>query len=828
VGEGAGQSASGSAFDVAGNSASAQVSGIDIDKTAPVLTGTASPAPNAAGWNDGDVTVTWECSDALSRLDGDCPADEVLAGEGADVSASASVRDRAGNTADATVAGVKIDRTAPSTMVSVDRPLASGWYAGQVDVVLEATDNLSGVATTFYRVGDGPAQEYDGGFTVAEKGSHKVTFWSVDRAGNVEDRTAPGHELVIKIDGIPPRIDGTASRRPTPSGGTTRTSPSPSCAPTTSRHGPRLGVEGCDPGTTFRNEGKDLAYEGSARDLAGNTASARVSGINIDKTAPTLTGAATTPANAAGWHKGDVTVAWTGEDALSEIDTTRHPADTVVTGEGDALVAGPVTTFDRAGNPSAPASVSPIRIDRTAPEISGAPTTKPNAEGWHRGAVKVAFACTDDLSQCAGTPDDEIIEQDGAGQSVTSGPAEDMAGNTVPGRRVGGINIDSKAPVSSAAKQVRRRERPSAGRHRHDRRDGGRPGRASPACRRSGTPSTAEPSRWPRAPWPSVEIPLAAESGVATLTYRAVDRAGNVELPSTVSLTYDNVSPTVTHTLTPAANAAGWNSAPVTVRFDAKDDLGGSGVDPATLTPDVDVSDETDVAGRSIVGEAADRAGNVGTDKVTVRLDRTAPTITATVTGPQGADGWYTGTVTVRFECTDALSTVANCSKDEVVTTNGSGQSVVGEAQDKAGNRARYEVTGLNIDSTKPTIEMTGVEGRQAVPPGRRARGGLHREGQHLGLRVLFREGQRRHRQRRRLVLLHRHGDGRGGQHGDRVGQLLRHLPLERLPAADQRHGPPGQRHDEHLQGRQHRADEVRAQARRRLPRAGRAPRPCG
>jgi hypothetical protein len=145
------------------------------------------------------------------------------------------------------------------------------------------------------------------------------------------------------------------------------------------------------------------------------------------------------------------------------------------------------------------------------------------------------------------------------------------------------------------------------------------------------------------------------------------------------------------------------------VSFDATDDEGGSGVDDDTLTPAVRVSDETSAAGQRIVGQAADHAGNLGTDAVTVKLDRTAPTITATVTGPQGADGWYTGAVTVRFTCADALSTVLNCSEEKVVTTNGADQSVVGEAEDRAGNTARYEVKGINIDSTKPTIEMTGV-----------------------------------------------------------------------------------------------------------------------
>ena len=707
LGEGRAQSASGSASDAAGNTASASLSGIDVDKTAPVLSGAATPEPNAAGWNAGDVTVAWTCSDALSGLDGECPANAVVEGEGSDLSASASVRDRAGNVANTTVDGIRIDRTAPSTSASVNEPLASGWYAAEANVTLRATDALSGVAATHYRIGAGPAQEYTGPFAVTEKGRHVVTFWSTDRAGNVEDRTAPGHAIVVKIDGIPPRITGTASPAAN-AFGWNNTDVTVSFLCSDDESGLDSGIKGCDPGTTFRNEGADQFHEGTATDLAGNTASARVSGINIDKTPPTLTGVATTPANAAGWHRGDVTVRWTGEDALSGIDDTRDPADTVVTGEGDALVAGPVTTWDQAGNESLPASVSPIKIDRTAPRVTGAPTMEPNEAGWYRGAVRVSFDCTDNLSGCAGQVTDEVLDQDGADQAVTSAAADDVAGNRTPGTRVGGIDIDSKAPSSSAAQRC-------------DGSNGYCKGSTATvvltANDQLGLSGVKElryaidggAEQTVAGAEAAVEVPLAAGSGRATLAYRAVDRAGNAEVAKEVELRYDNLAPTVTHTVDPAANAAGWNRAPLTVSFDAVDDDGGSGVDRATLTPDVRVSDETDAAGRRVEGQAADLAGNVGSDAVTVKLDRTAPAITATVTGPQGADGWYTGAVTVRFTCTDGLSTVATCSKEELVTTNGANQSVVGEAEDRAGNTARYEVTGLNIDSTKPTIEMTGV-----------------------------------------------------------------------------------------------------------------------
>src|SRR5206468_4492589 len=57
LGEAASQSASGTATDAAGNSASTTVSGLNVDETAPSLSGATTTAPNGTGWYKGDVTV---------------------------------------------------------------------------------------------------------------------------------------------------------------------------------------------------------------------------------------------------------------------------------------------------------------------------------------------------------------------------------------------------------------------------------------------------------------------------------------------------------------------------------------------------------------------------------------------------------------------------------------------------------------------------------------------------------------------------------------------------------------------------------------------------
>jgi len=80
-------------------------------------------------------------------------------------------------------------------------------YDGDVTITLNATDDYSGVARTYYAVD--PASEpidwteYNEPFVVSEPGSHTVVFYSVDNAGNIED--PPGETtFVIYEDTTPP------------------------------------------------------------------------------------------------------------------------------------------------------------------------------------------------------------------------------------------------------------------------------------------------------------------------------------------------------------------------------------------------------------------------------------------------------------------------------------------------------------------------------------------------------------------------------------------------------------------------------------------------
>ena len=57
---------------------------VKIDKTPPTINGSPTPTANANGWNNTDVTVAFQCSDALSGLAaGSPPSPTVLSAEGA-------------------------------------------------------------------------------------------------------------------------------------------------------------------------------------------------------------------------------------------------------------------------------------------------------------------------------------------------------------------------------------------------------------------------------------------------------------------------------------------------------------------------------------------------------------------------------------------------------------------------------------------------------------------------------------------------------------------------------------------------------------------------
>jgi hypothetical protein len=151
---------------------------IRVDKTKPTINGAATTAPNTAGWYNSNVTVHFTATDACSGI-ATPPADVVITTEGPTRSATGVVTDRAGNVATATVSGIKLDATPPTTTCN-----ALATYQSSARISLGPADTYSGVASTFWSLDGVDAT----GTTVSTSaiGSHTLDFASVDKAGNRE------------------------------------------------------------------------------------------------------------------------------------------------------------------------------------------------------------------------------------------------------------------------------------------------------------------------------------------------------------------------------------------------------------------------------------------------------------------------------------------------------------------------------------------------------------------------------------------------------------------------------------------------------------------
>ncbi len=190
---------------------------IKTDFTKPDINGSTSPAANTYGWNNTDVTVHFACNDVGSVQSGisSCTGDQVVSGEGRNQSRSGTAVDVADNSQGATVSGINIDKTPPTTTHTLQPSTPNGkrgWYVSDVTVTLNASDPLltdgeagSGVQKTFWRLNGGPWQDYNNTpFVVSNESlDNKVEYYSTDNADNVEAT----HEFHFKLDKTPPTVD---------------------------------------------------------------------------------------------------------------------------------------------------------------------------------------------------------------------------------------------------------------------------------------------------------------------------------------------------------------------------------------------------------------------------------------------------------------------------------------------------------------------------------------------------------------------------------------------------------------------------------------------
>ncbi len=421
--EGASQSASGTCTDNAGNtSATASSTGINIDKTAPVITFAGqAPAPNSAGWNNSSVTVNWNCTDALSGVVSTSTA-QALSSEGSSQPATGTCSDLAGNSASDTYGGVNIDKTAPSVSCGA----ADGaWHGNDVSIACTASDALSGMASsgdaafslnTSVPAATETANAATGSRTVCDAAGNCAVAGPI--AGNLVDKKAPS-------------ISG--SRAPAANAfGWNNSDVTVSFACTDGGSGLAAGSPPAN--AVLSSEGAGQSVNGTCTDAVGNSASASITGVNIDKTPPSVNGTPSRAADSNGWYNHALNITWSGTDPLSGVDSCSAASAYSGPDSSSATASGSCT--DHAGNTGSASRM--FSYDSTPPVIT---LTTPTSGGAYvlNSSIPASFACADStagMATCSGTvPNGSNIATNSVGGKSFSVTATDLAGNSATSNR---------------------------------------------------------------------------------------------------------------------------------------------------------------------------------------------------------------------------------------------------------------------------------------------------------------------------------------------------------------------------------------------------------
>ena len=551
--------------------------------------------------------------------------------------------DNAGNKEEAQTVEVKLDEKAPETTSNV----TGEWLNDSFLVKLTATDDFSGVEKNYYSIN---GSEYTSGssFVVSEPGVNKVSFFSIDRAGNIEDEKT----VEVKIDKTAPETVSNVTdkwHQGEVSVELTATDDLSGVAKTF------YSINGADfkEGTAFTvgEEGVNKISFYSV-DNAGNQEEAKTVEVKIDKTAPETVSDVVDQ-----WNQKEAAVNLTATDNLSGAAHTYYAVNGSEFVEGTSFTVSEegvnevsFYSVDHAGNVEETKTVE-IKIDKTAPE-----TVSDVKDQWNKGEAAVQLSATDDLSGTAHTyysiNGSEFVEGTSftvseEGINKVSFYSVDNAGNKEEAKAVE-VKIDKTAPVTvsevtdqwskgEAAVQLTATDDLSGTAHTYYSVNGSE--------FTEGTSFTV------------------SEEGINQVSFYSVDHAGNVEETKTVEVKIDKTAPETVSDVTDK-----WNKGEAAVQLTATDDLSGT----AHTYYSINGSDFIEGTSFTVSEEginqvsfySVDNAGNKEAAKtVEVKIDKTAPT----VSGPTKMEVALGSAFTVDYTAKDNLSGIVA----EEVTVNG-------------------------------------------------------------------------------------------------------------------------------------------------------------
>jgi hypothetical protein len=698
--------------------------------SAAILVDTLAPTSSASGvdadWHASDVVVGLSATDGVGgsgvetityQVDGGSA--QTITGASGNVTIPAPAdgsndgthtiaffaTDHAGNVEEpARTATVRIDATKPSTTLATTPASpdgSNGWFLqSSAQFTLAGTDAHAGVAQSFYTVDGGGAQTYTGAVTVSGQGSHTITYWSVDDAGNVE----AAETAQLALDDVEPSTSiAVTPASPDGSGGWYATTPSFTLSASDATSGVASTLYKIDSGTTQTYSGAASIPDGQhtitywSVDSAGNVESATTtSTIKVDTVKPS-TSIAITPASpdgSDGWRVSATSFTLGASDATSGVASTFYKIDGGATqtyaGSAVSIPQGSHTvsywSVDTAGNTESAATTPAIKVDLVKPSttLTTSPATPDGSNNWfQRSSVTFTLSATDATSGVANS----YYTIDGGGQQTYSGTVTvstqgdhtvtywsvDNAGNTE-ATATTHIKLDNVAPATTIATSP---ASPDGANNWFQRASVTFTLGASDAS--SGTASTRYSLDGGASQTYTGTVTVSGQ-GDHTVNYWSIDDAGNTESTNTTHIKLDNIAPATTIATTPASpdGTNNWfKRASVTFTLAGTDAASGlanrfytvDGGGQQTYSGTVTVSGQGD---HTVTYWSIDNAGNTESTNTThIKLDNVGPTNSLALTDKTGGSFVNGNTVYYRGAAAGSFS-IQNSVSD---ATSGAGSS---------------------------------------------------------------------------------------------------------------------------------------------------------
>jgi hypothetical protein len=152
--------------------------------------------------------------------------------------------------------------------------------------------------------------------------------------------------------------------------------------------------------------------------------------------------------------------------------------------------------------------------------------------------------------------------------------------------------------------------------------------------------------------------------------------------------------PEISVTTLGTLGANGWYRSNVTINWTVVGAGSSTGCDAVTLS--------VDTPGTKITCSAIN-GGDETIKSVTIKLDKTRPTVAAAPDRPADANGWYNRPLSVALSGTDATSGIASCSSSQYSGPDNASALLAGSCADNAGNAASGAF-GFKYDATPPSL----------------------------------------------------------------------------------------------------------------------------